>query len=163
MGMLEQINQKIKSRTELIPLIKEWKEDGNHIVFTNGCFDLLHRGHIEYLAKVSEHGDRFIIGLNTDRSVRKIKGMDRPVLDERSRALTLASLVFVDAVILFDEDTPEALIQTVVPDVLIKGGDYRVQDIVGYETVIRHGGQVLTIPLVEGYSTSRIIDRIKRY
>ncbi len=163
MGIMQQIVQKISSRPELVSLVKEWREKGEIIVFTNGCFDLLHRGHIEYLAKASEQGDRFIIGLNSDRSIRNIKGSGRPVQDEQSRAMTLAALLFVDAVSLFDEDTPEELIDAVIPDRLIKGGDYRVRDIVGYDTVMSHGGKVLTIPLIEGYSTTRIIDHIKKH
>ena len=127
------------------------------IVFTNGCFDILHRGHIEYLSKASDLGDVLIIGLNTDASVKRIKGEGRPVQDETSRALILASLRFVEAVILFDEDTPYDLISMIKPDVLVKGGDYTEETIVGADIVKAIGGEVVTIPLVEGYSTSGLI------
>jgi rfaE bifunctional protein nucleotidyltransferase chain/domain len=130
------------------------------IVFTNGCFDILHRGHVDYLMKAAALGDCLIIGLNTDRSVKAIKGNKRPVNDEQSRALLLASLRFVDAVIFFDEQTPENLIKEILPDVLVKGADYKAEEIAGYDTVIRNGGQVLTIDLLPGFSTTLIEQRI---
>jgi len=134
-----------------------WRFQMRKIVFTNGCFDVLHRGHIEYLSKARDLGDMLIIGLNTDDSVKRIKGEGRPVQDQASRALILASLRFVEAVILFDEDTPYDLISMIKPDVLVKGGDYSEETIVGADIVKENGGEVVTIPLVEGYSTSGLI------
>ena len=138
-----------------------WKFRNEKIVFTNGCFDIIHRGHIEYLAKAASLGTKLIVGLNTDASVRRLKGENRPVNDERGRALALASLLFVDEVILFNTDTPRELIEFIQPDVLVKGGDYRPEDIVGNDIVTARGGQVVTIPLVEGYSTTSIIEHLK--
>ncbi|MBL7929953.1 MAG: adenylyltransferase/cytidyltransferase family protein [Bacteroidia bacterium] len=130
------------------------------IVFTNGCFDILHHGHIDYLIKAAALGDYLIIGLNTDSSVRRNKGIKRPINDEQSRALLLASLRFVDAVFLFDSQTPADLIRDIIPDVLVKGADYKPEEIAGYDTVVSHGGQVLTIDLLPGFSTSLIEKRI---
>lgn len=130
------------------------------IVFTNGCFDILHRGHIDYLMKAAALGDYLIIGLNTDNSVRGNKGSKRPINDEQSRALLLASLRFVDAVVLFDSQTPADLIREIIPDVLVKGADYKPEEIAGYDTVVSHGGKVLTIDLLPGFSTSLIEKRI---
>ena len=132
------------------------------IVFTNGCFDILHRGHIQYLAQAAGLGDLLVIGLNSDQSVKKIKGPSRPYLDEQSRALTLAALGFVSAVVLFDEETPYNLIRKIQPYCLVKGGDYKPEEIVGYDIVNARGGRVLTFPLVEGYSSTGIIDKINR-
>jgi rfaE bifunctional protein nucleotidyltransferase chain/domain len=130
------------------------------IVFTNGCFDILHRGHIQYLAQAAGFGDSLVIGLNTDESVKKLKGPSRPYLDENARALILASLSFVAAVLLFDEETPYELIKKVQPDFLVKGGDYKVEEIVGYDIVKAMGGEVLTIELVKGYSSTSIINKL---
>jgi len=135
-----------------------WKFQSRKIVFTNGCFDILHRGHIEYLSKARDLGDVLIIGLNTDSSVKRIKGGNRPVQDETSRAMILASLRFVEAVVLFDEDTPHNLISLVKPDVLVKGGDYTEETIVGADIVRASGGEVVTVPLTEGYSTTQILN-----
>jgi rfaE bifunctional protein nucleotidyltransferase chain/domain len=134
-----------------------WRFQGRKIVFTNGCFDILHKGHIEYLSKARDLGDILIIGLNTDASVSRLKGAGRPVQDESSRALVLASLRFVEAVVFFDEDTPYNLIDLLKPDVLVKGGDYAEETIVGADIVRANGGEVVTIPLTEGYSTSKIL------
>lgn len=134
---------------------------GKTVVFSNGCFDIIHRGHVEYLAKAASLGDYFVIGLNTDKSVRGLKGPSRPVNDEMARGLVLASMQFVDKVILFDEDTPCELIKQVQPDILVKGSDYRPEEIVGYDIVMAKGGKVVTIDLVEGYSTTAMINRIK--
>ena len=142
-------------------LLNMWKFRNEKIVFTNGCFDIIHRGHIEYLAKAASLGTKLIVGLNTDASVRRLKGENRPVNDERGRALALASLLFVDEVILFNTDTPRELIEFIQPGVLVKGGDYRPEDIVGNDIVTARGGQVVTIPLVEGYSTTSIIEHLK--
>lgn len=157
MTTLEVTQNKIFEKQVLGNRVAMWKFQSRKVVFTNGCFDILHRGHIEYLSKARDLGDVLIIGLNTDDSVRRLKGEGRPVQDEMSRALALASLRFVEAVILFDEDTPHDLIDFIRPDVLVKGGDYSDATIVGADIVIENGGQVVTIPLVEGYSTSKVL------
>jgi rfaE bifunctional protein nucleotidyltransferase chain/domain len=159
---IEKIRSKILSGIDLSRQLSIWRFQGQKIVFTNGCFDILHRGHVEYLAKAATLGDKIVIGLNTDQSVKRLKGADRPLQDQESRALMLASLSFVDAVVFFDEDTPRELILHVQPDVLVKGGDYNPADIVGHDTVKAKNGQVITIEFLEGYSTSRIIKKIKK-
>jgi len=158
MTTLEVTQGKIFDNAILKQRVAMWRFLNKKIVFTNGCFDILHRGHIEYLSQAKDLGDVLIIGLNTDASVKRIKGENRPVQDENSRALVLASLRFVDAIVLFDEDTPYDLIGLVKPDVLAKGGDYTEDTIVGSDIVKANGGEVVTIPLVEGYSTSKIIN-----
>ena len=142
--------------------LSTWRSQGLRIVFTNGCFDILHRGHVEYLAQAADKGDVLVVGLNTDASVRRLKGDGRPVNDQEARAMVLASLSFVDAVVLFDEDTPYELIKAVHPDVLVKGADYKVEEIVGHDLVTSYGGLVETIPLVEGYSSTAIKVKIER-
>ena len=139
-----------------------WRFKDDKIVFTNGCFDILHRGHIEYLAKAASLGTKLVIGLNTDASVKRLKGDSRPINDENARALLLASLVFVDKVILFDTDTPRDLIDFVQPDVLVKGGDYKSEEIVGHDIVKAKGGEVITINFIEGYSTTSMIEKMKK-
>lgn len=151
---------KIVSRLELQTQVMDWKNAGERIVFTNGCFDILHKGHADYLHKASLLGNRLIIGVNTDRSVAVLKGAFRPVQDESSRALLLASFGFVDAIVLFDEQTPLELISVIVPDVLVKGKDYQIHEIVGADIVLAAGGKVETLDFIEGYSTSTIISRI---
>jgi rfaE bifunctional protein nucleotidyltransferase chain/domain len=160
MDKLGFIKSKILSGEELEHRLAQWRFKGYKIVFTNGCFDILHRGHIEYLAKASSCGDILIVGINTDASVHSIKGPGRPAQNEKSRVLLLASLGFVSAVVLFDEDTPLKLIEQVQPDVLVKGADYKEEDIVGYDIVKRKGGEIVTIKLTKGYSTSSIIDKL---
>jgi len=150
---------KILTPAQLPAAIAAWRSAGRRIVFTNGCFDLLHLGHVDYLEKARALGDALVVGLNTDASVGALKP-GRPVQDEHARARILASLAFVDAVVLFGEPTPAALIALVQPDVLVKGDDYAPETIVGYDTVTARGGQVLTVPLVPGYSTSRLIARV---
>lgn len=140
--------------------LKRWKKSGDTIVFTNGCFDLVHMGHVEYLSKAADMGDRLIIGLNSDQSVSRLKGSKRPYIDVRARAFLLAGLFFVDAVIFFDEDTPDSMISQILPDILVKGNDYGIKEIAGHETVLSHGGKVETIALVPGYSTSSIVEKI---
>lgn len=161
MDYLELIKGKIVTDENLDSLLTYWRLKDNRIVFTNGCFDLLHRGHIEYLSKTASLGDIFIVGLNSDQSVRSIKGQGRPLQDEYSRALILASLKQVTGVYLFDEDTPYNLIKSIKPDVLVKGGDYTEENIVGADIVKEYGGEVVTIDFVEGYSTTSIIERLK--
>ena len=157
MKHLEKIYNKILNKESLEEKLNLWRKEGKTIVFSNGCFDILHRGHVEYLSKAADLGDILIIGLNTDASVRRIKGPSRPVNDEKARAVVLAALEFVDAIMFFDEDTPYNLIKNVQPDVLVKGKDYKAEDIVGYDIVTNKGGKVETIELVEGFSTTNIL------
>jgi len=158
MKKTEVIKSKILDSDELERNLAFWRFKNRKIVFTNGCFDILHRGHIEYLAQANDTGDVLIIGLNTDASVRRLKGAGRPVNPQEARAMVLASLLFVDAVVLFDEDTPYNLIKTIQPDVLIKGADYKPENIVGYDIVTAKGGRVETVALVEGFSTTKVIE-----
>ena len=160
MTQLEVIENKILTNEGLEQRIAQWKKQNLKIVFTNGCFDLLHLGHVDYLAKAKDLGDRLIIGVNTDASVRRLKGKLRPLQDENSRLHLLAALEVVDAVVLFDEDTPYELIKQVQPDVLVKGADYKPESIVGYDIVTSRGGKVETIEYLEGYSTTSIEQRI---
>ncbi|MCK4637977.1 MAG: D-glycero-beta-D-manno-heptose 1-phosphate adenylyltransferase [Bacteroidales bacterium] len=162
MSKLEIIKSKIFSKESLKYQLAIWRFLSKKIVFTNGCFDILHLGHIDYLSKAAEFGNVLIVGLNSDDSVRTIKGINRPINDENSRAMILAFLSFVSAVILFDEDTPYNLIKFVQPDVLIKGSDYKPEDIVGYDIVKAKGGEIKTIDFLPGYSTTSIIDKIKK-
>jgi rfaE bifunctional protein nucleotidyltransferase chain/domain len=162
MFCIGKITEKIfLSQQDFVPLLNRWKNQNRKIVFTNGCFDILHRGHADYLARAFSLGDVLITGLNTDQSIRKLKGATRPVMDEYSRAFMLASFMFVDAVILFDEDTPFNLIRFIQPDVLVKGSDYDKKDIVGADIVEAKGGVVVTIDFIPGFSTSSIINKIK--
>ncbi len=132
----------------------------NKMVFTNGCFDLIHRGHIEYLREASRLGDFLVIGLNSDESVKRIKGPNRPLVNQEDRAIVLSALRFVDYVIIFEEDTPLRLIKAIKPDILVKGGDWKAEDIVGGDFVQSYGGRVLSLPYREGYSTTQLIERI---
>jgi len=151
---------KIFSRAAVGTVTAEWRAQGRRVIFTNGCFDLVHLGHVDYLEKARHLGDAMVVGLNTDASVSRLKP-GRPLQDETARARILASLMFVDAVVLFDEPTPLELIMQVRPDILVKGDDYAIEGIVGHEFVLNNGGQVLTVPLVAGYSTTRIVERIR--
>ena len=153
------IQQKIVSRD----FFKEndFKLRQQKIVFTNGCFDVLHFGHVHYLLEAKKLGDILVVGLNSDDSVRRLKGPTRPINEEKERAFVLASLAFVDYITLFEEDTPENLIKVVQPDVLVKGGDYTIDQIVGADFVMQNGGTVTTIPFVEGYSSTQIIEQLK--
>jgi len=162
MKNLQNIKSKIFSLSDLKTQSDKWKQDGDKIVFTNGCFDLVHRGHVEVLANTADLGDRLIIGLNSDVSILKIKGENRPIIDERSRAILLASLQFVDAIVLFSEDTPKQLIETIVPNVLAKGGDYKIEEIAGHEIVLQNEGEVILVPFIDGFSTTNIVDKIKQ-
>lgn len=159
MKHLEKIYDKIIDDNSLEERLKLWRKEGKTIVFSNGCFDILHRGHVEYLSKAADLGDKLIIGLNTDNSVKRLKGPSRPVNDEKARAVVLAGLEFVDAVVFFEEDTPYNLIKSVQPDVLVKGNDYKAEDIVGYDIVTAKGGKVETIELVDGFSTTKILEK----
>lgn len=160
MEKLTFIENKILQPEALPEKLAYWRFKSQKIVFTNGCFDLVHQGHIDYLSKARDLGDILIIGLNTDNSVRRLKGSHRPINDEKSRALILASFLFVDAVILFDEDTPYELIKKVQPDILVKGSDYKAEDIVGYDIVTAKGGKVETLDFLPGFSTSGIEKKI---
>ncbi|CAN5227446.1 D-glycero-beta-D-manno-heptose 1-phosphate adenylyltransferase [Spirosoma jeollabukense] len=153
---------KILTREQAIQQADQWRAEGQQIVFTNGCFDIVHLGHIDYLEKARHLGDRLILGLNTDASVSCVKGPLRPVVDEYARARLMAAFEFVDAVVLFGEPTPIELIEVIQPDVLVKGNDYTVATIVGADFVLGRGGRVETVALVPGYSTTKLIDRIKQ-
>jgi rfaE bifunctional protein nucleotidyltransferase chain/domain len=152
---------KIQPLDNALGIVDEWKQKDLIIVFTNGCFDILHVGHVDYLEKARKQGDKLIIGLNTDASVRKIKGPNRPINDEESRARLLAALAFVDLVIPFEESTPLELIEAIVPDILVKGNDYDIKNIVGAKFVMENGGKVITLDLIQGVSTTNIINKIK--
>jgi len=156
------IKKKIIELPELLKQINRWRFLGNKIAFTNGCFDILHPGHIASLSQAAAEADYLIVGLNADESVKKLKGEGRPVNDQQSRALLLASLLMVDAVVIFEEETPLKLISTVLPDVLVKGGDYKIDEIVGAKEVMAHGGKVVINPIVPGFSTSGLIEKIHR-
>ena len=162
MSHLNKLNNKIYSLEELENKVNAWKQAGEDVVFTNGCFDIIHRGHIEVLAQTADLGDRLIIGLNSDTSIQKLKGKNRPIIEEQSRAILLASLEFVDAVVIFSEDTPLKLISALLPDVLAKGGDYEIETIVGHEIVQQNGGKVKLVPFVDGFSSTTIIEKIKK-
>jgi rfaE bifunctional protein nucleotidyltransferase chain/domain len=153
---------KIVKLQELIRLRKKARKDNKKVVFTNGCFDLLHRGHIEYLKKAKKLGDILIVGLNSDSSVKKIKGKGRPLQKQTDRASILSSLYFVDYVSIFSELTPLKLISKLIPDILVKGGDWKVKDIVGKDIVESHGGKVRNIKMIKGKSTRNIIQTILR-
>ena len=161
MSHLNTIKNKIYSLEELKAQVDSWKKSGEKVVFTNGCFDILHRGHVEVLARTADLGNRLIIGLNSDQSIQILKGENRPIENEDSRAILLASLSFVDAVVLFSEETPLNLISTLKPDVLAKGGDYEIETIVGHKIVQNNGGEVVLVPFIDGYSSTTIIDKIK--
>jgi rfaE bifunctional protein nucleotidyltransferase chain/domain len=157
MGRYEDITSKLISLEEALEKFNQRFRDTHRIVFTNGCFDILHRGHVYYLSKAREMGDLLVIGLNSDASVKRLKGESRPVNGQQARAEVLGALSMVDHVIIFPEDTPLELIRAVQPDVLVKGGDYKVDEIVGYKEVASRGGEVVTIPVLEGYSTTSIL------
>lgn len=158
---MEKAVDKIKDLTAAASLVRQWKENGKRIVFTNGCFDILHLGHVDYLEKAKSLGDVLVVGLNTDSSVSRFKGPQRPLQDEVSRARIMASLMNVDLVVLFDEDTPLRLISVLLPHILVKGSDYLAENIVGADVVQNAGGVVKTIDFVPGYSTTKIVEKIK--
>lgn len=162
MRAIQAIEQKIMTLPQLMARVAAWRITGKKIAFTNGCFDILHEGHIFSLNAAASEADYLIVGVNSDNSVKKIKGPDRPVNNEYSRSLILASLAVTDAIIVFDEDTPYTLITTLLPDALVKGGDYTIEQIVGSKEVIANGGRVVINPIVEGFSTTGIIQHIKQ-
>lgn len=150
----------LDNKEDFVNTLSQWRFQNEKIVFTNGCFDILHRGHIEYLAQAAALGTKLVIGLNTDSSVKKLKGENRPINDQEARALLLASLLFTDKIIFFNEDTPLELIRYIQPDVLVKGSDYKVEDIVGYNIVKEKGGEIITIDLTQGYSTTSLLNKL---
>jgi D-beta-D-heptose 7-phosphate kinase/D-beta-D-heptose 1-phosphate adenosyltransferase len=155
------IHHKIYSPKEIVFQVNRWRMMSKTISFTNGCFDILHPGHIASLSDAAREADFLIVGLNSDESAKRLKGAGRPVMDEGSRALVLASLVMVDAIVIFDEDTPLDLINLVKPDVLVKGGDYTLDEIVGAKEVKAAGGRVVINPIVAGFSTTGILEKIR--
>jgi len=161
MNYEEIITRKIYTSESIRKQLAAWKFLGNKIVFTNGCFDLIHMGHVDYLSKAAGLGNILIVGINSDTSVSKLKGPSRPVNDQQSRLRIMASFLFVSAVILFDEDTPLELIKNIEPDVLVKGGDYEPEKIAGYDVVKARGGNVITLPFIEGYSSSLMEKKIR--
>jgi rfaE bifunctional protein nucleotidyltransferase chain/domain len=156
------LSEKIFNNTQLEEQNKNWKTAGKKIVFTNGCFDILHKGHLEILTTSASFGDILVVGINTDNSVKRLKGPLRPINDEGFRSIMLASIQYIDAVILFDEETPLNLITLIMPDVLVKGGDYTVEQIVGADVVLKNGGEVKIVPIVKGFSTTKIIESIQK-
>lgn len=162
MNRADLIPQKIYSASGIQQQAAQWKALGKKIAFTNGVFDILHQGHIFSLSQAAKEGHFLIVGLNADASVKRLKGESRPVNDQASRALVLASLVMVDAVVIFEEDTPLELIKSIMPDVLIKGGDYTVEQIAGSKEVIANGGHVVINPILEGFSTTGIIEQMQK-
>ncbi|MCB0522060.1 MAG: D-glycero-beta-D-manno-heptose 1-phosphate adenylyltransferase [Lewinellaceae bacterium] len=158
----EKIKSKIKSWEQAAEQVSSWKSGGDRIVFTNGCFDLLHIGHVHYLAGAKDLGQRLVVGVNSDESVRRLKGPQRPIQAEPSRMYVLASLACVDLVVLFKEDTPYELIKNLLPDVLVKGGDWQPAQIIGSDIVLAAGGQVRSLPYLEGFSTTNIEVKIRK-
>ena len=161
MDYLQVIQNKIIDKDALSKLVANFQLKNQKIVFTNGCFDLLHQGHVTYLAQAASLGNRLIVGINSDNSVQKLKGIHRPIQDEKSRTLIMASLHVISAVIVFDEATPLELIKIIKPDFLVKGGDWEPAKIVGSDIVQSYGGQVISIPFIDGYSTTAIETKIK--
>lgn len=162
MNKVSSIQDKIVDREQLREKTSQWRKEGKKLVFTNGCFDILHKGHLEVLTASAGFGDVLVVGLNTDASVRRLKGPDRPVNHESFRTWMMASLQLVDAVTLFDEPTPWELLEVLQPDVIVKGGDYSVDQVVGAKEVLARGGEVRLVPIVEGYSTTALIETIRR-
>jgi rfaE bifunctional protein nucleotidyltransferase chain/domain len=157
---MEEYLSKIKTQSEMKKVVKKEKDKGKKIVFTNGCFDILHKGHVRYLSEAKKLGDYLIVGLNSDRSIRNIKGNNRPLMTEGERAELLAALCFVDGVVIFNEDDPLAIIKYLQPHILVKGADWDEDDIIGAEFIKKIGGKVSRIPLIPNVSTSNIIRRI---
>lgn len=155
------IAQKIQGPEQAKQTIQQWKKQSKSIVFTNGCFDLIHLGHLYYLAEAASLGDRLVVAVNSDNSVKNLKGINRPIKNQETRMNLLASLAVVDMVILFDETTPLQLIEAIVPDVLVKGGDWRTEDIVGSDIVLKNNGRVESLSFVEGNSTTALIEKIQ--
>jgi rfaE bifunctional protein nucleotidyltransferase chain/domain len=153
---------KIFSLSDLVTQVQNWKAEGRKVVFTNGCFDLLHAGHIAYLTEAANLGDILIVGLNSDHSVQRIKGPERPINDENTRSAVLAGMFFIDALVFFSDDTPLEVIKALKPDVLVKGGDYEINQIVGAKEILKNGGSVKVLSFLPGYSSTSIIEKIRR-
>jgi rfaE bifunctional protein nucleotidyltransferase chain/domain len=162
MRFVEGIEKKIMTIDQAKAMMSAWKITGKTVAFTNGCFDILHPGHLFSIAQAAKEADYLIVGLNSDASIKRLKGPERPINNTESRALIIANLVLVDAVVVFEEDTPYELITTLLPDILVKGGDYTIDNIVGAKEVIANGGKVIINPIVEGFSTTNIIEKIKK-
>lgn len=162
MRFVEGIAKKIMTIDQAKLMIQSWKVTGKTVAFTNGCFDIIHPGHIFSIAQAAKEADYLIVGINSDASVKRLKGPERPINNTDSRAKIIANLVLVDAVVVFEEDTPYELITTLLPDVLVKGGDYTIDTIVGAKEVMASGGKVIINPIVEGFSTTNIIEKIKK-
>ena len=161
MSFHQQLKNKLVLKESALQQVNMQKQNGKKIVFTNGCFDILHPGHVDYLSQARDLGDFLILGLNTDGSVKRLnKAANRPINNEQARAMVLAALGCIDVIILFDEETPYELIKFLQPNVLVKGNDYEVEKIVGYDIVTANGGRVITIPFLEGFSTTNLIKRI---
>jgi len=161
MRAIASIEKKIMTVAQALTVIAGWKALGKTFAFTNGCFDILHPGHLFSLAQTAQEADFLVVGLNSDASVQRLKGPTRPINNTESRAIVLSNLVLVDIVVVFEEDTPLELISTLLPDVLVKGGDYTIETIVGAKEVIANGGKVIINPIVEGFSTTELIEKIK--
>jgi len=154
--MLQRIQQKIQQPSAAAQIIRQWKDTGLEVVFTNGCFDIVHYGHIHVLEQAAQQGQKLVVGLNSDASIKRLKGAKRPLQNEQTRTHVMAALQMVDLVVVFDEDTPLELISTLKPDVLVKGGDWKKEDIVGYDVVEALGGQVLSLRYIDGFSTTAV-------
>jgi D-beta-D-heptose 7-phosphate kinase/D-beta-D-heptose 1-phosphate adenosyltransferase len=161
MLLIAAVRDKLKTLDELVPLLRQARAEGQKVVFTNGCFDLLHRGHLHLLREAKALGNLLVVALNSDRSVKQLKGPSRPVMGEADRAELIASLAMVDYVLLFDDVDPCRLLRRLEPDILVKGGDYQIDTVVGAEIVERSGGTVAVIPFLQGFSTTEIIERMK--
>jgi D-beta-D-heptose 7-phosphate kinase/D-beta-D-heptose 1-phosphate adenosyltransferase len=162
MRFVEGIEKKILHLDQAKAMIETWKMTGKTVSFTNGCFDILHPGHLFSIGQAAKEADYLIVGLNSDASVKRLKGEGRPINNTASRAMVMAHLVLVDAVVVFEEDTPYELITQLLPDVLVKGGDYTIENIVGAKEVIANGGKVIINPIVAGFSTTNMIEKIKK-
>ena len=162
MPLISKVREKIITTDNLALKVSQWKKNKMKVAFTNGCFDILHLGHLEILTKSKEFGDRLIVAVNSDESVRKLKGKERPINDFQTRSHMLASFSFVDYVVEFSDDTPIKLIQKIKPNFLIKGGDYQKKDIVGNDIVSSYGGETIIIPLIDGLSSTNTINKINK-
>ncbi|MEZ4949292.1 MAG: D-glycero-beta-D-manno-heptose 1-phosphate adenylyltransferase [Saprospiraceae bacterium] len=161
MSFFENIEKTVQIREEAAKTVEKWKQAGQNVVFTNGCFDLIHFGHLHYLAAARDLGDKLVVGVNASASVSRLKGPHRPIKDETTRAHLLASLKMVDLVVIFEEDTPLELITLLTPDVLVKGGDWKPEQIVGSDWVLSNGGSVQSLSFIDGYSTTILEQKIK--
>ena len=162
MPVISKVREKIINSDNLVLKVSQWKKNKMKVAFTNGCFDILHLGHLEILTKSKEFGDRLIVAVNSDESVRKLKGEERPINDFQTRSNMLASFSFVDYVVEFSDDTPKKLIQIIKPDFLIKGGDYKKKNIVGSDIVSSYGGETIIIPLIDGLSSTNTINKLNK-